>query len=79
MTVHHKSLGDPLRRLEAMINRLILGILLAAFVVGMGLLMVAYHPAGDDSWLGWFFGAGLVAIVVLGIRLVLSVRRGGRR
>lgn len=77
--VRHQQLDEPLRRIDAMVNRLALSILVAAFVIGTGLIMISYHPGGDASWLGWFFGLGLTAVVVLGIRLALAIRRSGRR
>jgi ubiquinone biosynthesis protein len=72
-------LDEPLVRLEAMVNRLAMSILLAAFVVGSAVLMTVYHPGGQESWLGWFFALGLVAAAVLGLLLLLAIWRSGRR
>lgn len=76
--VRPREMEEPLRRLDAMVNRLALSILLASFVVGTGLVMVFYHPNSNDSWLVWFFVVGLVAVAALGAWLILAIRRSGR-
>ena len=73
------EIDEPLRRLDAMVNRLALAVLVAAFVIAIGLAMVFYHPGEDATWLAWFFGLGLAALVALGVWLALAVRRSGRR
>ena len=70
---------EPLHRLEAMVNRLAMSVLLAAFVVGSAVLMTVYHPGGQETWLGWFFALGLIAATVLGVWLLLSIWRGRRQ
>ena len=52
--------------------------LVAAFVVGTAILMAVFHPGSDESWLGWFFAAGLIAAAVFGIWLLLAIWRSGR-
>lgn len=52
---------------------------LAAFVVGISLVMVFYHPGTDASWLRWFFVSGLAAIIVLGVWLAVAIHQSGRR
>ncbi len=59
-------------------NRIILGILAAAFTVGMALLVAAYHPSGFDGFahvlfllvlvLSGSFGTYLLALIVLSKR-----------
>ncbi len=43
-----ESFEPYLQRMEQLANRLILGILAAAFTIGMALLVAAYHPPGLD-------------------------------
>ena len=51
---------EPLvRRLERLANRLVLGILAAAFVNGLAVLLAAYHPPGWEGWIGALFAFGL--------------------
>jgi ubiquinone biosynthesis protein len=77
--LHPQGLDEPLRRLEAMVNRLAMSVLLAAFVVGSAVLMTVYHLGGQETWLGWFFALGLIAAAVLGLWLLLAIWRSGRR
>lgn len=79
LRVQPHGLEEPLRQLEGMVNRLVLGMLTAAFVIGTGLVMVVYHPGQDAAWLAWFFWVGLGAVILLGLRLGFVVRRSGRR
>jgi ubiquinone biosynthesis protein len=67
-----------LRRLEQLVNRLILGILAAAFVNGLAVLMSIYHPPGWDEWAGASFAVGFVVAGALGAYLAWSILRSGR-
>src|SRR5581483_10824935 len=67
-----------LRRLEKLLNRLILCILIASFVNGLAVLMSIYHPLGWERWIGLTFTIGFAAAGVLGLYLVLTIFRSGR-
>jgi ubiquinone biosynthesis protein len=67
-----------LRRFEQLTNRLILGILAAAFVNGLAVLMSVYRPAGWDQWAGVIFTVGFVVAGGLGVYLAWSILRSGR-
>ena len=70
---------DPLvRRFERLGNRLVLGIIAAAFVNGLALLMSAYRPAGWEEWISTIFAVGFVAAVGIGVYLAWSILRSGR-
>ena len=70
---------EPLmRRFERLTNRLVLGILAAAFIVGTSVLMAVYHPGGATQWLGIFFAIGFIIAGMLGVYLVWSILRSGR-
>lgn len=70
---------DPLvSRLERLGNRIILGIIAAAFVNGLAVLMSVYRPPGWDQWAGAVFGMGFLFAAVLGIYLAWSILRSGR-
>lgn len=79
VTVRPRELDEPLRRLEAMVNRLAMSVLVAAFVVANAVIMTAFHPGGGETWLSWFFVVGLVAASVLGFWLLVVIWRSGRR
>lgn len=44
VAVRSQGLDDPLRRLEAMVNRLAMSVVEAAFVVGSAVWMTVFHP-----------------------------------
>ena len=67
-----------MRRFERLANRIVLGILAAAFIAGLAVLLAAYHPAGWEQWAGVFFAVGFVAAAALGAYLAWSILRSGR-
>ncbi|GIW07448.1 MAG: 2-octaprenylphenol hydroxylase [Dehalococcoidia bacterium] len=70
---------EPLvRRLELLANRIVLGILAAAFINGLAILMSVYHPRGLEQWAGALFAIGFVLAGVLGAYLAVSILRSGR-
>jgi ubiquinone biosynthesis protein len=67
---------DPyMGRLEKLVNRIVLGIIAAALLNGLAVLMSVYHPGGDERWLGVMFTAGMVAASALGGYLAWSIWR----
>ena len=67
---------EPLvRRFERLGNRIVLGILAAAFVNGLAVLMSVYHPPGWQSWVGFAFGGGVLLAAVLGAYLAWTMWR----
>jgi len=70
---------DPvLERLERMVNRLVLGILAAAFIVGLAVLLAVYRPPGWLNWAGTFFALGFGVALALGAYLAWSILRSRR-
>ena len=69
---------DPiLRRVERTANRLVLGILAAAFVIALAVLLSAYHVRSDPQ-IGAVLVIGFVLASVLGIYVAWSILRSGR-
>lgn len=66
-----------LHRAERMVNRLVLGVLAAAFIVGLAVLLAAYRPTGDGRWVGGFFAVGFVVALALGVYLAWGILRSG--
>jgi ubiquinone biosynthesis protein len=67
---------EPLvRRMESLANRLVLGILAGALIVGLAVLVSFYHPQGWGRWTGAMLGLGLVISAVLGLYLAWSIVR----
>jgi ubiquinone biosynthesis protein len=67
-----------LGQLERLVNRLILGILAAAFIVGLAVLLAVYRPPGGQGWAGAFFAVGFALAVALGAYLAWSIVRSWR-
>jgi ubiquinone biosynthesis protein len=53
-------------RFERLANRIVLGILAAALINGLAILMSVYHPTGWQGWIGTVFGVGFLLAVGLG-------------
>ena len=69
---------DPiLRRLERTMNRVVLGILAAAFVIALAVLLSAYHVRSDPQ-IGVVLVVGFVLASVLGVYVAWSILRSGR-
>lgn len=62
-----------IRRFERLVNRLVLAIIAAAFIIGLAMLMSSYHPSGWNQWV--FFLVGFVFAGALGIYLAWSAGR----
>ncbi len=73
------QLAEILGRMEVIANRVVYGVLLAAFIVALALLL----PRLDLRWpwppLTWAIMAGLGITVVLGVELLWSIFRSSRR
>src|SRR5215468_5127288 len=70
---------DPLiKRLERIANRIVLGILAAAFIAGLATLLSVYRPSGWENWVGVMFAVGIFLALGLGVYLAWSVLRSGR-
>lgn len=68
-----------IQRLEGLTNRLILGMLASAFIVGLAVLMSVYHPPGWERWAGVAFTIGFLIVVTLGLYLAWTIIRWRRR
>jgi ubiquinone biosynthesis protein len=73
-----RGFEPSLRRLERIGNRLVLGMIVAALIVGPGVSTSAYHPAAWSSALGTVVTVGFVLAAVLGVALAWSVFRSSR-
>lgn len=70
---------EPLvHRLEHLANRLVLGVLAAAFVNGLAILLSAYHPPGWEQWAGPMAAVGFALAAGLGLVLAWSIVRTWR-
>ncbi len=70
---------EPLvRRFERLANRIILGIIVAAFVNGLAILAAVYRPAGWEAWAGAAFAVGFGFAAIVGVYLAWTILRSGR-
>lgn len=77
--VRRESIEPLVKRLEDLTNRLVLGILAAAFIVGLAVLLLIYHPTGWQEWAGVAFGIGFVIAAGVGLYLAWTILRSRRR
>ena len=65
---------ESMRQIQRAANRVAFSVLTAALIIGSGLLMLVYDPAGAR----WFFLITFVVATLLGMGLLWSVWRSGR-
>ena len=67
---------DPvIDRLERIANRIVLGVIAAAFINGLAVLVSVYRPPGWETW-GWaVFAFGFVCALLLGAYLAWNILR----
>jgi hypothetical protein len=79
MVMQHQELDSSLNRLEAMVNRIALSVLFGAFVIGLGLIVVAYRPDEHSDRVRWLIGIGFTMVLILGVWLARDILRSRRR
>jgi ubiquinone biosynthesis protein len=67
---------DPvINRLERIANRIVLGVIAAAFINGLAVLVSVYRPPGWERW-GWVvFAFGFISALLLGAYLAWNILR----
>jgi ubiquinone biosynthesis protein len=67
---------DPvIDRLERIANRIVLGVITAAFINGLAVLVSVYRPPGWERW-GWVvFAFGFLCALLLGVYLAWNILR----
>jgi ubiquinone biosynthesis protein len=73
--MHPEGFDPILNRLERIANRIVLGVIAAAFINGLAVLVSVYKPPGWERW-GWVvFAFGFLCALLLGIYLAWSILR----
>lgn len=73
--MHPEGFDPIINRLERISNRIVLGVIAAAFINGLAVLVSVYKPPGWERW-GWaVFAFGFLWALLLGIYLALSILR----
>lgn len=67
---------DPvINRLERIANRIVLGVIAAAFINGLAVLMSVYRPPGWERWAWVVFAFGFACALLLGVYLAWTILR----
>jgi ubiquinone biosynthesis protein len=73
-----RDLNSTINRVDRIANRLIYGVLIAAFIVALAFLI----PRLDRTWpwdfINWLFIFGFVVMSILGLQLLWSIFRSGK-
>ena len=77
-TLRLSEIETLLARLDRMGNRLAISVLLAAFIVSLALLIPSFL-GGQQGWIFWLIILGFIAASILGLWLLFSIWRSGRR
>lgn len=77
VTIRHKGLEKALTQLNRLANRLSLSVLLAAFILGLALLVPAFNLGEQLSLATVVVIAGFLGASVLGLWLIFSIWRSG--
>ena len=79
VTVKHEGLEETRRDLERAANRVTMGILTAALIVGTAIVMSYYHSAGWETWSAIIFTTAFMVAVIFAARLFWVIWRTGSR
>jgi len=79
VSLRHQELGRALVYLDRLANRLALSILLASLIVGLALLVPAFHLAERGGLITALVILGFALASLLGLGLVISILRSGRK
>ena len=70
-----EGFDSVINRLEKIANRIVLGVIAAAFINGLAVLVSVYRPPGWERW-GWVvFAFGFLCALLLGVYLAWSILR----
>ena len=72
-----EGLKEISQEMKQSANRVSVSILTAALTIGLGLLMLIYHPPGWEAYGGWVFGLLFTVVVVFGIGMLWTIWRSG--
>ena len=77
--IKHQGLDEALRELERVANRVTMGVITAALILGLAFVMSYYHPPGWGVVGVFVFTATFLVAVLFAARLLWIVWRTGRR
>ncbi|HYB01979.1 MAG TPA: AarF/ABC1/UbiB kinase family protein [Ktedonobacteraceae bacterium] len=65
--------------IERIVNRLVLGILVAALIIGLAIVLVFYPPSVNRPWLDILFGLSFIFVCLFGAYLMWTILRPRRK
>ena len=71
-----ERLGD---RIQAATDRIVVATSVSALVIGLAVLLTAFHPSGWESWSGLTYGFGTLVLFVSGSYMTVRLVGGRRR
>jgi ubiquinone biosynthesis protein len=76
INIQPTGLDALFNRAERVANRIVLGVIVAAFIVGLAVLISFSHPGGSLLW-SWALTIGFVLAIVFALYLIWSIFRSG--
>lgn len=73
--MHPEGFDPIINRLEKISNRIVLGVIAAAFINGLAVLVSVYKPPGWERWAWIVLAFGFLCALVLGVYLAFSIIR----
>lgn len=73
--VRPEGFAPVIDRLEKIANRIVLGVIAAAFINGLAVLVSVYRPPGWEHWSWAVFAFGFVCALLLGVYLAWNILR----
>lgn len=70
--------ANTARELQGLVNRIVFAMLIAAFIIGLALVILAIRPSGNDRWVQLLIVAGFGFASLLGLLFLWSLWRSGR-
>lgn len=70
-----EGFGPVLDRLEKIVNRVVLGVIAAAFINGLAVLVSVYTPPAWERWAWMAFAFGFACALLLGVYLAWTILR----
>jgi ubiquinone biosynthesis protein len=76
--VRPEGFDSIIDRMERISNRIVLGVIAAAFINGLAVLLSVYRPPGWDHWAWAVFAVGFLCALMLGLYLAWAILRPRR-
>ena len=76
--IRPSGFDEIIRRLDRLANRIVLGIIVAAMIIGLAILLATYNPLGWVGLQAIMFFIGVISTAVIGAYLAWRVFRSGR-